>query len=139
MEGSGVVGVIVVNNFEGVLDLIILHLMLQALGTECEMLLPFVLPVIQLSTDVHQELHVYLLEDGLELWLAVLENSATMSHDLLRLFRNMPPLLGRLLHFNCNCLHSFHFFPESICERIEPQFNVHEFNVFPRSVSVTLH
>jgi hypothetical protein len=90
----------VVKDFEGLLELIILHLMLQALGTDCEMLLPFVLPVIQLSTDVRQELHVYLLEDGLELWLAVLENSASMCHDLLHLFRNLPPLLGRLLHCN---------------------------------------
>lgn len=70
----------------------LVHLV-KALGTECETLSPFLLPVIQLSTDVHQELHVYLLEDGLELWLAVLENSASMSHDLLQLFRNMPPLL----------------------------------------------
>jgi hypothetical protein len=70
-------------------------LMLQALGAVSESLSPFLLPVIQLSTDVQQACHVYLLEDGLELWLAVLENSSSMSHDLLQLFRNMPPLLGR--------------------------------------------
>jgi len=92
--------------------------MFQALGTVSESLSPFLLPVIQLSTDVHQDCHVYLLEDGLELWLAVLENSSSMSHDLLQLFRNMPPLLGRflckksLIIFCSNYLHSFHFFPE---------------------------
>jgi hypothetical protein len=72
-------------------------LMLQALGAVSENLSPFLLSVIQLSTDVHQACHVYLLEDGLELWLAVLENSSSMSYDLLQLFRNMPPLLGRFL------------------------------------------
>ncbi|XP_069689548.1 importin-11 isoform X2 [Periplaneta americana] len=70
----------------------LVHLV-KALGTVSESLSPFLLPVIQLSTDVQQDCHVYLLEDGLELWLAVLENSSSMSHDLLQLFRNMPPLL----------------------------------------------
>lgn len=41
---------------------------LQGLGAESKNLYPFLLPVIQLSTDVSQPPHVYLLEDGLELW-----------------------------------------------------------------------
>ncbi|PSN49429.1 Importin-11 [Blattella germanica] len=49
--------------------------------------------LVKVSTDVQQACHVYLLEDGLELWLAVLENSSSMSPDLLQLFQNMPPLL----------------------------------------------
>lgn len=86
--------------------------MLQALGAVSENLSPFLLSVIQLSTDVHQACHVYLLEDGLELWLAVLENSSSMSYDLLQLFRNMPPLLGRFLKCNRNLLlSSRHFMP----------------------------
>lgn len=40
----------------------------QGLGAESKNLYPFLLPVIQLSTDVSQPPHVYLLEDGLELW-----------------------------------------------------------------------
>jgi len=87
-------------------------LMLQALGAVSENLSPFLLSVIQLSTDVHQACHVYLLEDGLELWLAVLENSSSMSYDLLQLFRNMPPLLGRFLKCNKSLLlSSRHFMP----------------------------
>jgi hypothetical protein len=85
-------------------------LILQALGAVSENLSPFLLSVIQLSTDVHQACHVYLLEDGLELWLAVLENSSSMSYDLLQLFRNMPPLLGRFLKCN-RSLSSQHFIP----------------------------
>ncbi|KAG8226723.1 hypothetical protein J437_LFUL004373, partial [Ladona fulva] len=48
----------------------LVHLVL-ALGSECETLSPFLLPVIRLSTDVNEDCHVYLLEDGLDLWLAV--------------------------------------------------------------------
>lgn len=91
-------------------------LMLQALGAVSENLSPFLLSVIQLSTDVHQACHVYLLEDGLELWLAVLENSSSMSYDLLQLFRNMPPLLGRFLKSNRSLLlSSRHFMPFVLC------------------------
>uniref|UniRef100_A0AAR2L778 Importin-11 n=1 Tax=Pygocentrus nattereri TaxID=42514 RepID=A0AAR2L778_PYGNA len=44
----------------------LIHLV-QGLGAESRNLYPFLLPVIQLSTDVSQPPHVYLLEDGLEL------------------------------------------------------------------------
>lgn len=65
----------------------------KALGPSCESLRPFLLAVVQLSTDVQQASYVYLLEDGLELWLAILENSTAMTQELMQLFRNMPPLL----------------------------------------------
>lgn len=45
-----------------------ISMFLQGLGAESKNLYPFLLPVIQLSTDVSQPPHVYLLEDGLELW-----------------------------------------------------------------------
>uniref|UniRef100_A0A8C2PBN2 Importin-11 n=1 Tax=Capra hircus TaxID=9925 RepID=A0A8C2PBN2_CAPHI len=51
----------------------LIHLV-QGLGADSKNLYPFLLPVIQLSTDVSQPPHVYLLEDGLELWLVTLEN-----------------------------------------------------------------
>ncbi|KAG2466594.1 IPO11 protein, partial [Polypterus senegalus] len=44
----------------------LIHLV-KGLGAESKNLYPFLLPVIQLSTDVNQPPHVYLLEDGLEL------------------------------------------------------------------------
>uniref|UniRef100_A0A8P4G528 Importin-11 n=1 Tax=Dicentrarchus labrax TaxID=13489 RepID=A0A8P4G528_DICLA len=44
----------------------LIHLV-QGLGAESKNLYPFLLPVIQLSTDVSQPPHVYLLEDGLEI------------------------------------------------------------------------
>ncbi|XP_027793928.2 importin-11 isoform X1 [Marmota flaviventris] len=70
----------------------LIHLV-QGLGADSKNLYPFLLPVIQLSTDVSQPPHVYLLEDGLELWLVTLENSPCITPELLRVFQNMSPLL----------------------------------------------
>uniref|UniRef100_A0A8C0AXJ6 Importin-11 n=1 Tax=Buteo japonicus TaxID=224669 RepID=A0A8C0AXJ6_9AVES len=70
----------------------LIHLV-QGLGAESKNLYPFLLPVIQLSTDVSQPPHVYLLEDGLELWLVTLENSPCLTPELLRIFQNMSALL----------------------------------------------
>uniref|UniRef100_A0AAR2KRY1 Importin-11 n=1 Tax=Pygocentrus nattereri TaxID=42514 RepID=A0AAR2KRY1_PYGNA len=69
----------------------LIHLV-QGLGAESRNLYPFLLPVIQLSTDVSQPPHVYLLEDGLELWLVTLENSPALTPELLRIFQNMSAL-----------------------------------------------
>ncbi|XP_037114580.1 importin-11 [Syngnathus acus] len=70
----------------------LVHLV-QGLGAESKNLYPFLLPVIQLSTDVSQPPHVYLLEDGLELWYVTLENSPAITPELLRIFQNMSALL----------------------------------------------
>lgn len=67
--------------------------LVKALGNDSAQLNPFLLPVIQLGTDVNQSAIVYLLEDSLELWLTVLEFSTTMTNDLMQLFNNMPALL----------------------------------------------
>lgn len=48
----------------------LIHLV-QGLGADSKNLYPFLLPVIQLSTDVSQPPHVYLLEDGLELCVVI--------------------------------------------------------------------
>ncbi|NXU48852.1 IPO11 protein, partial [Turnix velox] len=70
----------------------LIHLV-QGLGADSKNLYPFLLPVIQLSTDVSQPPHVYLLEDGLELWLVTLENSPYLTPELLSIFQNMSALL----------------------------------------------
>ena len=68
----------------------------QGLGMECTSMYEFLLPVIQLSTDLTQPAHVYLLEDALELWEMTLHCAPTATPDLLALFNNMPSLLGEL-------------------------------------------
>lgn len=68
--------------------------LVKALGSGSTELNQFLLPIIQLGTDVNQSAIVYLLEDSLELWLTVLENTTSMTNDLMQLFNNMPNLLG---------------------------------------------
>ena len=65
----------------------------QGLGTVSEGLLPFLGPVLELSTDLTQDCHIYLLEDGLELWLTLLHNTARPYPALLQLLPRIPPLL----------------------------------------------
>ncbi|XP_040277260.1 importin-11 [Bufo bufo] len=70
----------------------LIHLV-KGLGGDSRNLYPFLLPVIQLSTDVSQPPHIYLLEDGLELWLVTLENCLSITPELLKIFQNMSALL----------------------------------------------
>ncbi|XP_061409413.1 importin-11 [Lethenteron reissneri] len=67
--------------------------LVQGLGADSVGLYPFLLPVIQLSTDISKPPHVYLLEDGLELWLMTLENCPAVTAELLHIFHNMPAIL----------------------------------------------
>uniref|UniRef100_H2YLD0 Importin N-terminal domain-containing protein n=1 Tax=Ciona savignyi TaxID=51511 RepID=H2YLD0_CIOSA len=57
---------------------------------------PFLIPVIHACTDVSSPAHIYLLIDGLELWVAVLRNAVAMTPELLHLFNNLFALLIRL-------------------------------------------
>ncbi|XP_028398952.1 importin-11-like [Dendronephthya gigantea] len=70
-----------------------LTFIVKGLGSESVHLYSFLTPVIQLSTDVSQPPHVYLLEDGLELWSSTLKCAALMTPELLHLFHNMKELL----------------------------------------------
>lgn len=65
----------------------------QGLGTVSEGLLPFIGPVLELATDLEQESHIYLMEDGLDLWLTVLHNAAKPYPALVTLLPRIPPLL----------------------------------------------
>ena len=69
----------------------------QGLGTITENLAPFLFSVINMATDLSNLSSVYLLEDGLELWLAVLHNSKNMLPHWMELTKNMPPILGEKL------------------------------------------
>lgn len=54
----------------------------------------FLLPVVQMATDIATPEHVYLAEDGLDLWLATLHHAPAPTPDLIRLLGNMAGLLG---------------------------------------------
>lgn len=99
----------------------LVHLV-RAIGklNESEDVANFILSVISLSTDVRHECHVYLLEDGLELWQCVIENISYPSPGFLQLFSNMPPLLeNNLEHLRlCASVISAYvlLFPEDILQ-----------------------
>ncbi|XP_013113259.2 importin-11 [Stomoxys calcitrans] len=58
-----------------------------------EKMLPFLYSVIALSTDLQEPSHIYLIEEGLSLWVAVVENSTSMSAPLIDLCRNILPII----------------------------------------------
>ena len=64
------------------------------------MLEDLLLEVLHISTDTSQNSHVYLLVDGLELWISFLD--ATPSPPP----QNAPPVYGRLLQLYRNLLPS---------------------------------
>ncbi|XP_067934754.1 importin-11-like [Watersipora subatra] len=67
--------------------------LVRGLSSESHQLSHIVLPVIELSTDTSQPAHVYLFEDGLELWLTVLQNSVECTPPLLQLFKAIPVII----------------------------------------------
>lgn len=71
-----------------------LHI-IKALTDVPQQLAPFLYPVIHLSTNVGDPSHVYLMEDGLDLWLVVLENSSAITPELLSLCENILPIIGK--------------------------------------------
>ena len=65
----------------------------QGLGTITESLAPFLYEVIQMSTNLNNTCSVYLLEDGLELWLVALQNSRNLLPQWMNLSSHLSPLL----------------------------------------------
>ncbi|XP_030373998.1 importin-11 [Scaptodrosophila lebanonensis] len=54
---------------------------------------PFLYSVIDLSTDLQQRSHVYLIEDGIMLWVAVIGNSTVLTSELLALCDHLLPII----------------------------------------------
>ncbi|RDD46374.1 Importin-11 [Trichoplax sp. H2] len=72
-----------------------LTVLIQALKSSSVQLYPFLLPVIQFSTDVEKPPHIYLIDDGMELWKMTLCHAPTLTNELLHLFQNMQQLLEK--------------------------------------------
>lgn len=69
-----------------------------------EPIVAFIYQIIEMSTNINEPSHVYLLEEGLELWLIVVQYTKTMSHDLLRLCDNLLPLIEQCHNNLRTCL-----------------------------------
>ena len=70
----------------------------QGFGNLSSTMYKFLLPVIELSTDLRQPEHVYLMDDGLELWHITLTNAEKMTPEMLNLYKNVSELLGIYLY-----------------------------------------
>ena len=71
----------------------------QGVGSNTEDLLHCLLPVVAYSTNTEEPAHVYLLEDSLALWQAMIESlsqpNPQVLQSILQLLTNMPQLLGK--------------------------------------------
>ncbi|CAL8143654.1 unnamed protein product [Orchesella dallaii] len=68
--------------------------LVHALGTDALALREFVFPIIRIATDLNTPEHVYLLEDGLDLWHALMEYAPDPPEDsFIQLVDNLIPLL----------------------------------------------
>jgi len=65
----------------------------KGVGSNTEDLLHCLLPVVAYSTNTEQPAHVYLLEDALALWQAMIESLSHANPQVLQLLDNMPQLL----------------------------------------------
>lgn len=70
---------------------------LKAVNDIPAQLAPFLYPVIRMSTNVNEPAHIYLLEEGLDLWQSVIEHNATLTPELLALADNILPIIGTVL------------------------------------------
>ncbi|KAJ2744426.1 hypothetical protein GGI20_002970 [Coemansia sp. BCRC 34301] len=71
---------------------LVAHLVV-ALGAHSAALQLFVAPLIQHSIDLDDPAHVYLIVDGIDLWLSLVRNAPTMDPSLMVLLRHVPRLL----------------------------------------------
>lgn len=80
------------SNDHNMLRCAIISTLVQIVKASSEMppsLVAFLYPVIGMSTNKEDPSHIYLLEEGLELWLVVVENSTVLTPELFDLSANL--------------------------------------------------
>ena len=70
--------------------------MVASLGLQGGPLQAMIAPVVAYCTNSDEREALSLLEDGLQLWLAVLRNAPTMSPELMALFPNIPRIIASM-------------------------------------------
>lgn len=68
--------------------------MIKAIYEVPPSILPFVYQVIAISTNVNDPSTVYLLDEGLELWLVVIQYANSPNEALFKLCDNLLPIIG---------------------------------------------
>ncbi|EFA80488.1 hypothetical protein PPL_07324 [Heterostelium album PN500] len=77
-----------------------LTLFLQALNNDATEFYGFLLPVIEQSTTPDTEESIYLIEDALELWHALIVRAKEFSEPLLKLFGNLLAIIQKTFEHN---------------------------------------
>ncbi|KAJ2613433.1 hypothetical protein H4S08_002205 [Coemansia sp. RSA 1365] len=80
--------------------LVLVTKVVEALGAQSTELQEFVVPLIRYSVDIDQPAHVYLIEDGIDLWLMLIRNATGLSPGLITLL----PLVSRLIQYSSETL-----------------------------------
>ncbi|KAG0255568.1 hypothetical protein BG011_005046 [Mortierella polycephala] len=65
--------------------LVVMTKLVESLKSQSVSLHALVMPLIRLSVDPSQEAHIYLMEDGFELWLATLKSASQSTDELMSL------------------------------------------------------
>ncbi|KAM0793458.1 hypothetical protein ACM66B_000901 [Microbotryomycetes sp. NB124-2] len=78
--------------------------LVEALGDQSQLLQPQSAPIIQYSVDPSQASHVYLQEDALELWLALLKRSSSLSNEMVALLPSLVALIAAATDVLPRCL-----------------------------------
>lgn len=78
---------------------------INALGGIPDVLITFIYSVLTCSTNVEDDLHVYLIDEGLELWLKTLHFSKECNDVLLQLAKNLFPVIESSSSYLQTCLH----------------------------------
>jgi len=68
---------------------------IKAIDEIPEQVTPFIYQVIEVSTNVNDPSTVYLLDEGLELWLVVVQYSPQPNDALIKLCDNLIPIIGK--------------------------------------------
>lgn len=82
---------------------------IKAIDEIPEQVVPFIYQVIEISTNVNDPSTVYLMDEGLELWLTIIQYTPEANDALIKLCDNIVPIIGEnlLLLLNCTLLISF--------------------------------
>ncbi|KAL0489570.1 importin-11 [Acrasis kona] len=67
--------------------------LVMVLKSDCTQIHNFLVPLVQHACDVDQADNLYLLEEGLDLWQELLQNSPLMTVDVLGLFKNIVKMI----------------------------------------------
>lgn len=78
---------------------------IQALSGIPDTLMGFIYDILLHSTDVKDDMHVYMIDEGLELWLKTIQHCRVPNENLVKLASNLIPIIESSSTYLRTCLH----------------------------------